>query len=231
MLSLSISVSAQLNLERVGVYGGTSITIQKYNVEKVGRGRDSGVLALSNRVGGFLSYYGDRRFSYETGLFVDMVDIPHDGRFHFKYDDGLSFDLQRHEYTNIGIPIAAVMRTNVTRSCVTYFKFALNNIFTVQDRQTLLYTGSSEQSPGLAGTESIDSGGFRYFGSDVDFGFGTFWYLKKFGARLCLEPKITVLQYRNNMRVNSSPDKRILNSQFNVFSRMGFEVSLYKNLF
>jgi hypothetical protein len=226
---LSISLNAQL--EKIGAYAGTSLIVNNYRSQENAKVNGSAFFSLRQRFGGMASFYGDYRFSYEVGLIADMHKKPEGERTSFKYDDGLNFNLANHKYVNIGVPLSISMRTNSSRNCVTYFKLSLINLFTVYDNQLVANTNIPDRLSLIPPSINSTTSGLKYFSTDIDFGFGTFWYIKKLGAKLCLEPKVTVAQYRGGIQANHLPERQIFNPEFSILTSMGIEVTIYKDMF
>jgi len=231
LLFMALSFSIHAQLEKVGVYGGVSFSVQNYGVYENGEGKRNGFFAPSYRLGIMTSFYGDNRFSYETGIVMDMTSIPNQRNLRFKYDDGLVLKLEDHSVTNIGIPLSATMRTNVTQNCVTYFKFSMINFFNIREEQRFLYEQIPENSDFISSENRSISANINYYSTDLEFGFGTFWYLKKWNAKFCIEPKVTVFQYQNSRHFNTLPERKIIDNNFKILARLGIELTLYVDMF
>jgi hypothetical protein len=225
---LSFSLNAQL--EKIGVFSNTSFVVQKYRSFNNANINSTAFIGLRHRVGAMASFYLDSRFSYEVGIVADHHQKPESERRRFKYDDGLIFNLNEHKFVNLGIPLIITMRTNNARNCTTYFKLSLINLFTVYDNQRVANTELPDRLAQLPLSMSSTNSDIKYFSTDIDFGFGTFWHLKKLGAKLCLEPRITVAQYRGGVQANHLPEREIFNPEFSILTSMGFEVTIYKDM-
>ena len=226
---LSLNIHAQL--EKIGAYSNTSFVIQKYRSYNNERTNSTAFIAVRHRIGGMASFYLDSRFSYEVGFLAEQTKKPENENRSFLYDDGLSFNMTSHKFVNIGVPLSITMRTNNARNCATYFKLSLVNLFTVYDHQSVVTNKLPDELATVPTFTGGSNSGIKYFSTDIDFGFGTFWYLKKFGAKLCLEPKITVAQYRGRSTANHFPDRDIFLPEFNILTSMGFEITIYKDMF
>ncbi len=179
---LSLNLNAQL--EKIGAYGGTSLVVNKYRTQEISKINGPAFFSLRQRFGAMASFYKDGRFSYEIGLLADVHKKPGSKRKSFKYDDGLKFNLVDHKYVNLGIPLSITMRTNTARNCVTYFKLSLINLFTVYNNRHVANTSIPDRLALIPPSLKSTITGLSYYSTDIDFGFGTFWYLKKYGLKL-----------------------------------------------
>ena len=225
----SFSINAQL--EKIGAYSNTSFVVQKYRSYSNAKLNGPGFVGVRHRVGGMASFYLDSRLSYEIGFVADVHIKAANRRGTIVYEDGLNIKLTEHKFVNLGVPVSITMRTNNARNCATYFKLSLINLFTVHDNQSVENTNLPDRLAQVPTSMNSTSTGIKYFSTDIDFGFGTFWYLKKFGAKICLEPKITVSQYRGGIKANHLPNREIFIPEFNILTSMGFEITLYKDMF
>jgi hypothetical protein len=226
-----ISLNLNAQLEKIGAYAGTSIVVNKYRNQENSKLNGTAFFSLRQRFGTMASFYNDHRFSYEVGLLADLHQKPASKRRSFKYEDGLKFKLVNHNYVNLGVPLSITMRTNTARNCVTYFKLSLVNLFTVYDNQHVANTSIPDRLSLLPLSQKSTTTGLKYYSTDIDFGFGTFWYLKKYGVKLCLEPKVTIAQYRGKMEANHLPEREIFIPEFSILTALGFEVTIYKDMF
>lgn len=225
----SFSLNAQL--EKIGAYSNTSFVIQKYRSHSNAKLNGPAFVGVRHRVGGMASFYLNSRLSYEIGFVADAHKKSANRRGTIVYEDGLKINVAEHKFVNLGVPLSITIRTNRARNCATYFKLSLINLFTVHDNQSVENINLPDRLAQLPTTINSTSTGIKYFSTDIDFGFGTFWYLKRFGAKLCLEPKITVAQYRSGIKANHLTDREIFIPEFNILTSMGFEVTIYKDMF
>jgi len=226
-----LSIQAEAQLEKAGAFVGTALVVHNYDKLNTNQHIGQGFFALRHRIGGMASFYGDELFSFESGLLFDYHEIPNERDQPFENGDKSYFSLLEHKYVNVGVPLSITMRTNSTRNCVTYFKLSLVNLFTVHEKQTVSINQFSTDPSHISEPLSSAENKFNYYSTDIDFGFGTFWYLKKIGAKFCLEPKVTLFQYRNSMRASHIPNRDLVIAHNKLLSSLGFELTLYKDLY
>ena len=226
-----ILLNADAQLEKMGLYAGTSLIVHNYRSNKNGAINGNGFFSQRYRVGVMTSFYGDERFSYETGILTDYHHIKNNKTQNLNFDDGVNFSLENHNYVNLGIPLSITIRTNVTPSCVTYFKFSMINLFTINNNQSVTNNRLTDELSYLPHKMVSTNNDIQYYSTDFDFGFGTFWYIKKIRAKFCLEPRVTFFQYRGAMNANHLPDRKIMHAHSKLLSSLGFEIMFYKDLY
>lgn len=219
-----LATEGSSQLEKIGVYGG-AYTLN-YDSES---GLRHSSFVRSYRLGLMTSSYIGGRFSFESGMFIDFSPASRMTP-SLKLDDKYPTTLSDYTSTNVGIPLGIMMRTNVTRACVTYIKLSANTLFTVYDKQNVKVHGTTSDPSQFESTFSTSGTKFQYFSSDLDFGFGTFWHIRKLDLQLVLEPKFTIVRYRGERMLDNFPTENLFNSGVGFFGRMGIELTVYRNI-
>lgn len=221
LMMASLRTDAQF--EKIGIIGGPSKVMNIHG--------NNQFFSIGYRLGGMASYRLPGRFSFETGGFFDFHKMPENESLSIALKDDTHYSLDSKREINVGIPLGIMMRTNITRGCVTYLKVSVNPIFNIHQTQ-LTSSVQSEDLP-LETNNAIQSSrsGVQYYSTDLDFGFGTFWHINSAGLQLCVEPKFTMIQHRASITSIQPSEIKLVPSRLLIMSRMGFEVTIYKDLY
>lgn len=235
LFGLVEGLNSQALIERIGVSIGVFRSQIDYTVDDLGFSRRMGKLFTAQRLAYRQSSYINRRLDLETGLNIDFLNIQEAEKgelYYYQFDERRTAALVKHQQLFIGIPVGIVYRTFETASCVTYLKLSMNNKFRVyenEDFETEKVNGGSFLRNGESYYDH-DQWSFEYAGYDMEFSFGTFWTIDGINARFCLEPKISLFSFVTANKLNRDESEYLHSSYANVFSNMGVELVIFKDL-
>jgi len=223
----SDGLSSQIELTKLGVHASVFRNINEYNSNN-SSWRSSNDINIKMRLGAEAYLDVPGRFSFTTGLHFDYMSSEFPRQFHIEND--LHAELQEHNIVNMGIPLGIVLRTFTTRSCATYIKLNLINNFTVFESEQ--YTYFSDENKLVTRTTGLSSNSIKldYYSTDIEFGFGTFWEIPWLKAQLSIEPKFSFLQFVNSNKVDNMQSTQLYDSYTGVYSSLGLQITMYKEL-
>lgn len=207
-------------LEYVGYYAGTSMDVVNYSSKFSEDLNANGELRFSQRIGAELTFYHNDRFSKQVGLVINHSSQILEQ--YFQKKDNSQFLLRDEGYTNIGIPLSMMARTNLAPKCVTFLKFTLTPFFNLNRKHSYVEAELEK---------SLNEFRFNYSSLDFDVTFGTFWYLKKIKSKFSLEPFVTLFQHVNEEKAIDFYVRNIVNSHSKVLSRFGFRIAWLFDLY